>query len=352
MDILNIKKKYRLVGGSKKGSKNGSKNKSKSYKQSAGDYMGYNPEIQKSKDEDKKCAPGAKFNEGSCFSLEDIIDMCNAFNMYVDMRLINKPKIILSNSKRELLKQLNNRLEDECDDQICWTRQEFIRLTKNKHKIKENTFRPDGPNGKFTWLSTSNITQVLEQYHNVYPDFKYLGTVPMDFDKLPQLGIKNLDFDELHNNGIHKIGIVFNTDNHDESGTHWIALFANIKEFKIYYFDSYGKPPENRVRTFVKRIAQWCCQKYKGIDIEPNGTFMNSDHRIKNNIEQLNGVDIRYNMNRHQYKNSECGVYCMNFILRMLKGETFDQYNENKILDDTVNKCRDYYFTYDDNNNN
>lgn len=365
MDIINIKKKYRLiieptqltnintkikyrlssnelvnVGGSKK------------KKQSAGSFNGINPTVIKSDNEDKKCAPSKELTFNSCYLLEDLIDMCNAFNIYVDMKLINKPKINISNSKEQLVLQLDDRLNDTCLDQLCWSKQEFIRLANNKKSIKENTFRPSGPNGQFTWLNTSNITQVLEQHHDVYPNFKYLGTVPMDFDKLPQLGIKNLDFDELYNNNIHQIGIVFNTDNHNESGSHWIALFANINEFKIYYFDSYGLPPEDRVRILVNRIAKWCCIKHNKPITEPNDIFMNDDHKIKNNIESLDNVDIRFNTNRHQYKGSECGVYCMNFILRMLKGETFDEYNKNKLLDDTVNQCRQKYFIVDNNNDN
>ena len=33
---------------------------------------------------------------------------------------------------------------------------------------------------------------------------------------------------------------------------------------------------------------------------------------------------IKFNQTRHQFKNSECGVYSINFILRLLKGETFE----------------------------
>ena len=29
---------------------------------------------------------------------------------------------------------------------------------------------------------------------------------------------------------INKIGIIFNLDKHDESGSHWVSMFINIKE--------------------------------------------------------------------------------------------------------------------------
>ena len=53
-----------------------------------------------------------------------------------------------------------------------------------------------------------------------------------------------------------------------------------------------------------------------------------------------------YNHNRHQYKNSECGVYSLNFILRLLNGESFKNITENGLLDDAVNLCRDKYFKF------
>mgnify|MGYP006897233767 CR=1 FL=1 len=61
-------------------------------------------------------------------------------------------------------------------------------------EIKDNTFRPKGPQGKFEWLSTVDINKVMEQYHHSHPDFKFLGAVPIDFDDLPVLGIKKIDF--------------------------------------------------------------------------------------------------------------------------------------------------------------
>ena len=70
----------------------------------------------------------------------------------------------------------------------------------------------------------------------------------------------------------------------------------------------------------------------------------------KNKIEQKI-TTIDYNRNRHQYKNSECGVYSLNFILRLLNGHTFEEISKNKVLDDDINKCRDTYFRFEKNKN-
>ena len=62
-------------------------------------------------------------------------------------------------------------------------------------------------------------------------------------------------------------------------------------------------------------------------------------------------IHIDYNRNRHQYKNSECGVYSLNFILRLLNGNKFNDIVSKKVLDDEINQCRDKYFKFKDGKN-
>jgi hypothetical protein len=54
--------------------------------------------------------------------------------------------------------------------------------------------------------------------------------------------------------------------------------------------------------------------------------------------------DVRYNKIQHQFKNSECGVYSMNFIIRILEGDTFDDIINNITNDDKMNENRNIYF--------
>jgi len=299
--------------------------------------------MRKTKDEDKKCAPSKKYEEGSCFTLKSLQDMANAYNRSVKT---SKNKIIISDQKKPLLEQLNDRLKKVCDDQLCWIKQDFINYAKDKHELKYLTFRPTGPQGRFTWLNTTNINHVMKQYEKKYNDFKFLGAVPIDFDELPSLGIYNLDLDKYYDEGIHRFGIIFNTDEHYKSGAHWIAMFFDIKKYEIYFFDSYAKRPEKRIRTLVGRISKWCNKKHYNLVIEPDDSFMAP--KKKNNIEKQEKTKILFNQNRKQFKNSECGVYSINFILRLLKGETFQQIVEQELPDDEVNKCRNVYFTFDD----
>ena len=65
---------------------------------------------------------------------------------------------------------------------------------------------------------------------------------------------------------------------------------------------------------------------------------------LNNSNIYLKDFDIRYNKIRHQFKNSECGVYSMNFIIRLLNGESFNAITQNITKDDDMNECRKVYF--------
>lgn len=276
-------------------------------------------------DGDKKCAPGIKFENGSCMSLNILIEMAGAYNadnpgdkikLYPNFETLNRGKY-----KKYLLHQFKKRLT-QCNTQHCWTTQPFVKKMKRmqQEELQKNTYRPAGPSSGNKWLNTININDSMKQYENVYPEFKFLGSVPIDFDDIPELGIRDLDFKKLIDEGKTKLGIVFNTDESTSSGEHWISCYADIKEGKIYFWDSYSTPPEHRIRKFMRRVANFCK--------ENNGKEPVVDH----------------NRVRHQFGNSECGVYSMRFILNLLKGETFENVCNNPIPDKVINKCRKIYF--------
>jgi hypothetical protein len=277
---------------------------------------------------DKRCAPHISFENGSCIKLHLLIEMANAYNkenseqikMYANYEMVNPAKY-----KKYLLKSIKSKLSNKCTTQKCWTEQTFISSMKKnlKDELQKYTLRPEGPSGKNEWLNTSHINNTLKQYELKYPDFKFVGAVPMDFDSLPETGVPTLNYKTLQESGKTKIGIIFNLDESWKSGSHWVALYADIKKNEIYYFDSYGIVPEPRVRKLIRRIAKHCEQQCGG--------------GVKN-------IKTDYNKIRHQYDNSECGVYSINFILRMLRGDSFEEISKSKIPDKTVNKCRTVYF--------
>tara|TARA_B100001121_G_scaffold310383_2_gene341107 strand:+ start:1384 stop:2205 length:822 start_codon:yes stop_codon:yes gene_type:complete len=269
---------------------------------------------------DKKCAPGKNFKDGSCFTLENLIEISENFNKTFP----NNSFPIRRDDKKYLLRNLTSRMKEKynCDNQVCWINTSFVKNIKNSD-ITHFTFRPNGPKGKYDWLSTSDIDKVMKQYESKYKDFKFLGAVPYDFEDLSYLETYNFNIENAKVNGKNKIGMVINLDTHDKDGSHWVAFYSNLKTKKVYFFDSFAKQPGSRIKKFAEKFFK---------DFSGGGNTKN------------NSNNIVYNQIRHQFNNSECGVYSMNFIIRLLHGETFNDITENITKDTEMNACRKSYF--------
>lgn len=297
--------------------------------------------------EDTKCAVSKKYDGTACYTLDSLIRMAVSFNVKCSKTKQGNPIDIIED-KKYLVKEITKRVENVCSDQICWLTQDFVKEL-NDAEINENTFLPKITQGKFDWLNTTNIKAVMQQYETTHKDFKFFGAVPLDFDDLPELGIRNINFDELKAQGKSKLGFVFNFDKHYQNGSHWVSMFCDIKRNQIYYFDSYGTRPKKQIAQLVNRIATWC---YKRNVLKSNAEMSDSAiedsfmHPNKKNCIEKQIGNIKFNQNRHQFKNSECGVYSINFIIRLLKGETFEHICDNITTDDEINLCRAVYFRF------
>jgi hypothetical protein len=293
-----------------------------------------------------KCAPTKKYTDGSCFTIESLKLIAENYNK------INKDKINISNNKEKLVKELENKLTECHKNQSCWLKLDIVKELENK-EINENTLRPEGPNKKYEWLSTTHINDVVSQYQEKYNDFLFLGAVPYDFEELP-IGINNINFSDLEKKNKTKLGMVINLDEHDKSGSHWVALYTDLKKNQVYFFDSFGKKPGKKIKKFINKIISYLYYKKYNNNIKIGGmlsdikklTDKNIRAELKNQLfNKLTGFDIRYNTKQHQFGNSECGVYSINFILRLIKGdETFDDITNNITKDDKINECRKEYF--------
>lgn len=276
---------------------------------------------------DIKCAPSKKFENGSCIPLFLLVEMAEAYNKENGQ----SPQIKLDSTletlnpvkyKRYLIKQFKKHLSKVCDDQSCWIRQTFIdRLEKRyREELSTNTFRTKGPQGKFEWLNTNHINDSIRQYENKHDDFKFLGAVPIDFDDLPRLGIKNINYNNFLEQNKKRLGIIFNTDESYKTGEHWVSMFIDLDKGFVYYSDSYGTEPEDRIRKFMRKTARFI--------------------RDKLNKQPV----VKHNKTKHQRGNNACGVYSINFILRLLRGESFEDITRNRMSDSKVNMCREFYF--------
>jgi len=277
-----------------------------------------------------KCAPNKKFKDGSCFTLDDLQEIAMQYNkMYDDM-------IDIVDNKKTLLRELNIKMKNRynCSEQTCWLDSKVIKDINN-NDIKHYTFRPKGPKKQYDWLSTNDINGVMAQYMMKHKDFKYLGALPYDFEELDYTGIDNINLKELEKN-TPKIGMVINLDEHDQPGSHWVALYTNLANNKVYFFDSFGKKPGKRITKFIRRILTFMYNKKNNSNFNVD-QFMNKYHKSDE-------YDVRYNKKQHQFKNTECGVYSMNFIIRLLDNENFDNIVDNITKDDAMNACRKEYF--------
>jgi len=278
------------------------------------------------KNKDKRCDVNRKLNSNTntCFSLEELVEIAKGYNekhpeKSISLQWSRKDTSSKNEYASYLYDQLEDKLKDVCKDQLCWLK--MISNISYKKEITKNAFRPRAPRGdqgRFTWLNTTNIDLVMEGYEKSYPDFIFLGAVPIDFDHLP-LGISNLNFDKLIKEGKTKLGVIFNLDEHYKDGSHWVGLFSDLKKKEINFFDSYGIKPERRIMKFMDRI---------------------SDYLTSSSDKPL----VRWNRKRHQYGDSECGVYSLSFVIRQMAGISFEEITNNKVKDDDINKCRDVYF--------
>jgi hypothetical protein len=275
------------------------------------------------------CAPNLKYEAGSCARIVVLHELAKAYNSTAksneqiklsrNFEILNPQKY-----KSYLVSEIDKRIGDKCTTQKCWSKQDFIRNMDSiaRNEFIKYTFRPKAPQGKFTWLNTININDVMAQYENKYHNFKFFGAVPMDFAELSNLEISNPNYSNIMKGGKTKLGTVFNLDNHNQSGSHWVAMYTDLEKGQIYYFDSVGIKPEKRVRTLMRDQCRF--MKNNGIPYE----------------KQI--VDV--NTVQHQKENTECGVYSMNFIIRMLRGDEFKSLCNKPISDKKINKCRKVYF--------
>lgn len=281
---------------------------------------------------EKHCSPSLENKEISCLDYDLLLKIAGILNKYnYDIRMFK--------SKYALHKEISDKIGEktDCETEKCWETISFLKseLSDTEREDFEKSFRPEKPESwkknPNTWLSTVDINRVMEQYEDAYPNFQYLGANPIDFNKKIKTNkcvvdeLCKLDIKSVKKDGKDCLGMVFNTDPHNESGEHWFSLYIDLlgKNVKgkpyIYYFDSLASKPKNEVVEFVKEVQEQCLDLNKGIK-------------------------FLYNDIKHQHKNTECGVYCLHFLVSMLKGINFKNYISNKRNDQEMEKFRDIFF--------
>lgn len=303
-------------------------------------------ELPPENEQDKRCAPSISFEQGSCIRLEILIKMTEAYNAeFPDNTIELDPKIELLHPKKYkkyLVKEFADRLGEKCNTQSCWSEQNFIKRMPRiaQKELAKYTWRPNGPDDSTEWLNTTHIDEVLKQYEVKYPSFYFGGAVPRDFQDHAPYKMDESFYKKLWKSGKTKFGVVYNTDKLGSPGSHWQASYADFENGLVYFFDSYGVAPNKEVRDHLKQLENF---------IRKNCKEITNINRNKNNLMKCNNVKVDYNKEQHQKLGTECGVYSINFIVRMLKGEDFYAICKSKVNDHVMEKCRKIYFQKDEN---
>ena len=276
------------------------------------------------------CSPKDKneVKEYTCYTDANLQKMRNMWNAR------HPDKKITTNDSKEIWQLLKNYYSKICNKESCWVRQ-MAKGTKMEKELLES-FSPASPvewkKNPNEWLSSIDIIEVMNQYEKSFKCFDFLGPSPIDYDTHKLYGecvweeLCHFSLADQIKKGKNKIGIIFNTDPHDKDGEHWISLFINIKKGTIFFFDSAGDKAPSQVMKFVKMVTE------QGKKLEEP-------------------IDFKFDENypvEHQYKNTECGVYSIYFIIHMLEDKITGHYLKTHVLKDKyMEQFRKIYYNTD-----
>lgn len=252
----------------------------------------------------------------------------------LNKKLLNKIARILDIKFNESIKILHNDISNrirelsDCKKEQCWISiDKIITKLNDKEYIEfKDMFKPIMPKTWYKnnkeWLNTFDIENVLKQYDKNDKTFYFYGAMPSDYYNKSVCDIYKLckiDIDKHINNGIKKIGIVFNTDESNQPGKHWVAIYIDLTGINsgfpsIYFFDSVGNQPQDNIKKFINKL------------------------RTKKKFNYY------YNDIIHQKKNTECGIYCLHFLTYMINKGNFKKYIKKIKSDDYIHKYRNFFF--------
>ena len=158
-------------------------------------------------------------------------------------------------------------------------------------------------------LYSDMISDAVKQYIEVYENVQLLGP----FEKNQNINLK------LEKNK-EKFACFLNTS--DGSGSHWVALYIDINQNTIEYFDSMGFEPNNQMKKDIDKILKTIRKEF------PNLTFF---CHFGNELCQTSGAD--------------CGIYCTHFLIYkiMNKGSIYD-FIETELTPKAISSLKKVYW--------
>jgi hypothetical protein len=254
---------------------------------------------------------------GTCFARDELEEIADRYS-----RAHNRESILAESMKTaKLVTALSDRLGRE-----SWRWPDAVDVKS----LQQRALRPARPcawnRDDRTWLYSTDIHKVMKQYEDLHPEFAFLGVFASDdFARLPNgscaSGGSTCAFSarDLRARGKTRFGLVFNLDRHDQSGSHWVACYCGMDEkalnYGVHYYDSVGRPPLPHIAEFMDRVVA--------------------------DLGSPEGFGISYNVVKRQYKDTECGMFSMFFLIHCLEGKlTFREICEAMVKDDAVHALR------------
>lgn len=266
------------------------------------------------------CAP-ARYTHyqarGSCLLADEVREIAESYNRAVDGQF----RINTSTPTPSILSALRARLGPE---EHTWIDSPLLARVGSGMEELNDAFRPKMPRewtkNEYQWLSTDEIEDVMRQYEEKHRDFRFIGVFPIDFDARMFMGrcvadeMCRLQVTDLRRDNVRQFGAVLNLDKHNQRGSHWVALYGNIdadaRNYGLHYYDSVGRRPSVEVRSFTSRIASQMAALNKTNNMAKNGA---TGRRVGQTL--VDGVPVSFNTIRRQFKNSECGIFAMYFLV-------------------------------------
>ena len=234
----------------------------------------------------------------------------------------------MATNPNKIWKILKEKMSHTCDNEICW----INKTIPEKSKIfKKKIFAPEMPDkwkvNINEWLNSTDILQIMKQYEETYPYFKFYGPSPIDFNTITYNNICvwpeicKFSVKKCLKKKNTKIGFIFNTDTHNQSGSHWVSLFLDLDKKFIFFFDSTGNTQQKEITTLINKIVEQCKKE-----------------NIKLHVD--NNDDIE-----HQKQNTECGMYSLYLIITLLLNKhNFRDFKKLNFSDKFMEKYRHIYF--------
>lgn len=260
----------------------------------------------------------------TCYSKPVLFKIKDTWNKkHPEQKIVSSDPYIIWKSLRSVMEH-----EHACKRESCWLKHLCVKegLPKN---IYDLTFSPEMPRSWLKnpneWLNSLDILRVMNQWERRYKCFKFIGPSPIDYDTHKMFGecvwdeLCKFDLKKQIKNKFKKIGVIFNLDPHYKGGSHWVAVFINANKKTIYYFDSYGDRAPSQIKKFIKDVK-------------------------KQSSELGDSYKYLENKRRHQFGDSECGMYSMYFITEMIQNRCFEKFQNKKVTDGYMLRLRNRFF--------